>query len=69
MITIEKLMHLEKQEIEQEAATLTGDDIHFLITLLSEKTIKYAMLPCFCCKADLPRLVMYTPTGRFFFRS
>lgn len=46
MITIEKLKNLEKQEIAQEAAALTGDDIHFLVTLLSEKDdkIRYAAL-------------------------
>ena len=46
MVTIEKLMALEKQHTEEEARTLTPDDVSFLVGLLNEKDdkIRYAAL-------------------------
>jgi hypothetical protein len=46
MITIDKLMSLEKQQAEEEARKLAGDDLAFLVGLLSEKVdkIRYAAL-------------------------
>lgn len=46
MVTIETLMSLEKQHAEEEAKTLTGDDISWLVNLLNEKDdkIRYAAL-------------------------
>lgn len=46
MITIEKIMFLEKQQAGEEAQRLTGEDIAFLVSLLSEKDdkIRYAAL-------------------------
>lgn len=46
MITIEKILFLEKQQIEEEAQRLTTEDLAFLVNLLSEKDdkIRYAAL-------------------------
>ena len=46
MVTIEKLVFLEKQQTEEAAKTLTPEDISFLVNLLNEKDdkIRYAAL-------------------------
>lgn len=46
MITIEKLISLEKQNAEEEARMLSGEDLAFLVNLLNEKDdkIRYAAL-------------------------